>query len=422
MNTHKFVSLCLLVAVALSVACSNGKRASVTETDWPVIDDPMFQSSRAEVDRKPDQPGGYVNLAAAYMKQARKTGDFFLNANAQRAVTRALELDANNIPARKLDASLHLANHRFHQAIDAATKLKDELPADSYVYGLLSDAYVEIGDYDNAVKAAQQMVDMKPGTASYSRVAQLRSLHGDHKGAVEMFTQAARAADPNDIETRSWCLVQLGDEYWKHGDYPVAERTYDEALSINPGYFLAIVSKGRVRASLGDLASAERLLTDVQSNLPNANATLMLGDIFTERGERDKATQQYERFDAIQVKLGDAADHRRLVISWAERGKIDDALELARREYAAEKSVYSADLLAWSLFKAGKADEAVNYSREAIRLNTVDARLLFHAGMIAKASGNRAEAKRLLTAALNLSPSFDILNAHEARSALKDLA
>ncbi|HKP70010.1 MAG TPA: tetratricopeptide repeat protein, partial [Pyrinomonadaceae bacterium] len=285
-------------------------------------------------------------------------------------------------------------------------------------YGVLVDAYVETGDYDNAVKRAQKMVDLKPGTAAYSRVAQIRSLHGDHRGAVEMFSKAARAADPNDKETQSWCLVQLGDEYWKVGKFVEAEKTYDEALTNLPGYFLAVVSKGRVRASVGDFASAEQLLTDVQADLPNANAILMLGDIYTLRGEVEKAARQYEQFDAIQEKLGTAADHKRLVLSWADRGMVDKALALAKSEYAAEKSIHSADLMAWSLYRAGRATEATVFIREAMRLNTIDARLLFHAGMIAKENGDLLEAKRLLTKALKQNPAFDLVGAEEARDAV----
>jgi len=175
--------------------------------------DPGFQSAQAEIERDPNSSRGYTKLAALYMKESRRTGDFSLNANAQEAVAHALELDPTDVPARKLEASLHLANHRFSKAIDAAKELQAEYPRDSFVYGLLSDAYVELGDYDKAVDAAQTMVDLKPGTASYSRVAQIRTLHGDHRGAIEMFQRAARIADPADKETQSWCLVQLGDEY-----------------------------------------------------------------------------------------------------------------------------------------------------------------------------------------------------------------
>ena len=409
-----FFAVMLVVVVASS--CSFNKTAL---TASPIAyGDPIFQSAYAEIQRVPESPMGYVNLAMLYMKEARKTGEFELNDKAADAVARAIELEPSNIPARKLEASLHLAHHRFAEAIDAAMKLQAETPYDSFVYGVLADAYIEIGDYEKAVAAAQKMVDLKPGTASYSRVAQLRSLHGDHNGAIDMFTQAARASDPNDKETQSWCLAQLGDEYWKVGKYAEAEKVYDEALANFPNYFLAIVSKGRVRASLGDLATAEKLLTDVQTELPNANAIHLLGDIYTVRGEMDRANEQYEKFDRMQEKLGTAADHKKIVISFADRGKTDAALEMAQQEYTSEKSIHSADLLAWSLFKAGRSKDATQYIREAMRLGTKDARLYYHAGMIAKANGERREAKRLIETALNMNPGFDIVQANEARRSL----
>lgn len=420
------ISTRLLLAILLAAfAASSCSIHDTALNDGPIASvqtaDPIFQKALTEIERVPDSPLGYVNLAMLYMKESRKTGEFALNDKAADAVAKALEIDPTNIPALKLEASLHLAHHRFAEAIGAAMKLQAVAPDDSYVYGILADAYIETGDYEKAIEAAQKMVDLKPGTASYSRVAQLRALHGDHNGAVDMFKQAARAADPNDIETQNWCLVQLGDEYWKHGKFSEAERTYDEALRNFPGYFLALVSKGRVRASVGDLDGAEQLFLQAQTKVPNANAILMLGDIYTLRGDTERANGQYEEFDSIQAKLGVAADHKRLVLSWAARGKIDKALELATSEYAAEKSINSADLLAWSLFKAGRSREAQPYITEAMRLKTNDARTLYHAGMIARANGDGGEARRLLSAALKTNPSFDLVEAVEARKALTEM-
>ena len=414
-STVYFVVLLILVLGSLS-ACTRQEPAAAH-----AIATADMASAKMAIEKSPDSPLAYVNLATVLMKEARKTGDFSLTVKAQDAVSRALELDPGDVPARKLEASLHLANHRFSKAVEAANKLRDEHPSDSFVYGVLADAYVETGDYEKAIESAQKMVDLKPGTASYSRVAQIRSLHGNHKGAVEMFTAAARASDPNDKETQSWCLVQLGDEYWKTGKYTEAEKVYDEALANYPDYFLALVSKGRVRASVGDYVAAERILIEAQAKVPNANATLLLGDIYTLRGEKEKADRQYEQFDQMQEKLGDAADHKRLVISWADRGVIEQALEMAESEYAAEKSIHSADLLAWSLYKAGRANEARRYSVEAMRLGTNDARTLYHAGMIAKATGDRSGAKRLLGNALKFNPAFDLIQTGEAQKALAEL-
>jgi len=413
-----FARWCLVAVISsLGVSCSTKLR---TTTDAAEYSDPKFKNAQAEIEREPNSPRGYINLAAFFMKESRRTGDFSLNANAEVAVAKALELAPDDIPARKLEASLHLANHRFTKAVDAALAMKAELPRDSFVYGLLADAYVEIGDYTKAVEAAQTMVDLKPGTASYSRVAQIRSLHGDHQGAIEMFLQAARIADPADKETQSWCLVQLGDEYWKGGKFAEAEKIYDEALQNFPGYFFATVSKGRVRASVGDYETAERLLTEVQARGPNAKAMLMLGDIYELRGEDDKAREQYEKFEAFEKELGNAADHNRLALSLADRGRIDEALAIARKEYEIEPSIYSADLLGWCLYKSGDLADAKKYVLEAMRLNTSDPRILFHAGMIARAEGDKSGGNQLLKSALERNPAFDLLRSRDARSALAE--
>ncbi len=62
--------------------------------------------------------------------------------------------------------------------------------------------------------------------------------------------------------------------------------------------------------------------------------------------------------------------------------------------------------------------EAQGAMNEALRLGTADAKLFYHAGMIARAAGERASARQFLTRALTLSPQFDPLQASIARSAL----
>jgi len=380
--------------------------------------DASIVKAREAVTAAPDIAIGYTNLAASLMKKSRETGDFSLNLEAQNAVARAREIAPNDAAARKLEASLHLANHRFKEAIEASKKLIAEFPSDPFGYGVLSDAYVETGDYKPAIEAAQKMVDIRPSTTSYARVGQLRSLHGDHKGALEMFTEAARISNPDDQETRAWCLVQLGDEHWKHGKYAEAEKVYDEALQIFPNYFLANVSKGRVRASVGDLAEAERILLEVVSRAPNANALKLLGDIAAIQSDEARSKQFRDQYEALEIKLGDAADHNGYGFFLADNGKLDQGTALARDEYAKEPNIKSAHLLAWCHLKNGNIADAEKLIREAMRLKTNDARMMFHAGMIAKAAGKQAESTRLLKSAIELNPAFDLLKAREAKAAL----
>lgn len=416
MNIKNYLPIILL---SLLLSGCAAKQIAVTENLPPSIASPAdaaITKAREAITTVPRSAMGYTNLAASLMKKSRETGDFALNLEAQDAIKRALEISPNDTVARKLEASLHLANHRFTEAVYASKKLIAEFPSDPFAYGVLSDAYVETGDYKQAIDAAQKMVDIRPSTTSYSRVGQLRSLHGDHKGAVKMFTDAARISDPKDTETRAWCLVQLGDEFWKHGKYVEAEKVYDEALQIFPNYFLANVSKGRVRSSVGDLAGAERILLDVLSRVPNAHALKLLGDIAAIQKNEERAKQFRDEFEALEIRLGDAADHNGYGFFLADNGKLEEAATLATDEYAKEPNIKSAHLLAWCHYKNGNIADAEKLIAEAMRLKTNDARMLFHAGMIAKAAGKQAESVRLLRTAIELNPAFDLLKAREAKN------
>ncbi len=65
--------------------------------------------------------------------------------------------------------------------------------------------------------------------------------------------------------------------------------------------------------------------------------------------------------------------------------------------------------------------EAKRAISEAMRLKTKDGRIFYHAGMIEKGLGNKRAAADYLQKALRLSPSFDILQAEVAKSALQEL-
>lgn len=384
--------------------------------------DPEIAKAQMLIEEMKDSPVGYNRLATIYIKKARETGDFSLNAKAENAVDEALKIKADDAVARKLKASLQLTFHRFDVALELGKQLEKDFPKDAFILGVLTDANVELGNYETAFEYGQKMIDTKPNTASYARAAHLRSLDGAHDGAVELFKQAARSADPTDKETQSWCLVQLADELWKNGKYAEAEKVYDEALFVFPNYYLALAGKGRVRAAQGDFENAIKLLTDANNRVPNVETAILLGDIFTKQGDAEKAKQQYELVEVIEQKIGVNNDQKRLAMLWADQNiKLDEALVIATREFELRKDIFTADTLAWVLYKKGNFAEAKKASNEAMRLKSNDARILYHAGMIEKELGNKTEAVRLLKKTLATNPKFDILQAEIAQKTLQEL-
>ncbi len=383
--------------------------------------DPQLQKIQRAIERAPDDPKGYNSLSAAYMKKARETGDFGFNAKAETALNRSFELNssADNYDAIRLKAMLLLAYHRFGEALEAARRAQEIRPGDPQNYGAMTDALVELGDYPGAFKAAQTMMDIRPGTASYSRVSYMRELQGDTQGAVESMRAAAEAS--GDPETAAWCRVQLGDLLLNSGKATAADLEFDNALRILPGYYMAVAGKARARFAGGDVVSAIKFYKQAQERVPLPETAIALGDLYAKLGRADEAKSQYDLVEFIERAGSENGTYsRNIALFWANHDiKLDEALTVAQRERETRSDIYTSDTLAWCLYKKGRLTEAKISIDEALRLGTMDARLFYHAGMIEQALGNRRAAVKHLRLALKINPSFDILQADTARQTLR---
>ncbi|CAN5347569.1 tetratricopeptide repeat protein [soil metagenome] len=380
-----------------------------------------IENAQKMIEEIPDAATGYNNLAIAYIREARKSGDFSLNSKAETAVNRALEIEPDNYDAQRLQASLLLTFHKFQEGLEAGKKLQQKSPQDPFVYGVLTDANVELGNYKEAIDAAQQMVDLRPGMESYARVSHVRSLHGDSDGAIEAMKTAASIADPMDKEAKAWTVTHLGNEYFKVGRYEEAEKQYDIALKVLPDYHFALSGKGNARAAAGDYENAVKFYEQSQEKVPLTQTIIPLGDIYSKTGKPEEAKKQYDLAEFIEQKLGNT-DQRTIALLWANQDiKLDEALQIARAEHEKRKDIYTADIYAWTLYKKGQFEEAKKAITEAMRLKTKDAQIFYHAGMIEKELGNKKAAADYLQKAIKLNPAFDILQIETAKSALQEL-
>ncbi len=436
----KSSKIAILAALAIGVLVAFGfvlrgalhRRAANPETDLQLATaanreatpaDARIQAAEQAIAQSPNKPEGYNLLASAFMQKARETGDFGFNARAEGALARSLEVDPANYDATKLRAKLLLTYHRFGEALEVARSAQVLRPDDHDNYGAITDALVELGDYPAAIAAAQKMVDLRPDSASYARVSYLRSLHGDGEGAIAAMQVAVKAANPNDPEGAAWCRVHLGDELMNAGKRFEAEKEYDNALYLFPDYPLALAAKARAMIAKGDREGATKFYEQAQSRVPLPDTAVALGDLYQSLGRAEAAQRQYDLVEFIERNSAASGTYsRQLAMFWADHDeKLDEALSIAQRERSTRQDIYTCDALAWILLKNKRVAEAKKSIEEALRLGTRDARLYYHAGMIYHELGDRKNAGRYLTLALQINPHFDVRQAEFAQNSLTAL-
>src|SRR5215204_457665 len=156
-------------------------------------------------------------LGQAYLQKARETGDPGYYPKAEALFQQALASDGDDVDAIVGLGTLALARHQFSGALDWGEQARALAPYHAAAYGVIGDAQVELGRYDEAIETVQAMIDLRPDLSSYSRVSYLRELMGDREGALVAMKQAATAGSAY-VENVAWARVQLGNLRFDGGD------------------------------------------------------------------------------------------------------------------------------------------------------------------------------------------------------------
>ncbi len=382
-----------------------------------------------KVKRDPDDMVAENMLASRMLQKVRETGSADYIQSALIAAQRSLHSvpAIRNIGGLTALTRVEIATHDFTNARVHALQIVDYDPSTIGSYASLFDVLIELGEYAQADAAVQQMRKLGMDTAETEiRLGRLLFLQGDTDGAQRRFVRALafiKQLAPPPRESMAWCQWQMGEMDFSKGDYPSAEKNYRDALAIYPFYVQALSSLGRVLAARGQLSEAIVQYEQATRRFPDPTLVAALGDLYHLANRQTEADIQYALVDQIGhlSTLNGARYNRQIAIFDADHSRnAEEAYRNAEREYHDRRDIYGADTLAWTALKAGRLTEAQRAMPRALCLSTRDARLYYHAGMIAKAAGDRAKAQAYLKRALHLSPSFDPFQASLARKALAD--
>ncbi|MEA2479303.1 MAG: hypothetical protein QOJ07_1225 [Thermoleophilaceae bacterium] len=361
-------------------------------------------------------------LADAYLQKVRETGDASWYQRAATVLEAAHRRDPRDSAVATGLGTLALARHDFRAGLTWGIEAHRLAPAVVRPLGVIVDAQVELGRYDDAARTLQRMVDLKPNLASYARVSYFRELHGDLGGALAAM-RLALSAGGEAPENVAYVQTLIGTLEFGRGRLGAARLAYREALARVPGYVPARAGVARVDAAQGRLGAAIDGYRRVVERLPLPEYAIALGDTELAAGRTADARSDYGLVRAEQRLLAVSGVNTdvELAIFEADHGDPARAVALARRGYAAAPSVRSSDALGWALTRAHRASAGLAYARRALALGSRDPAFLYHAGIAARDAGHTAEARAWLARAVSLNPRFAPINGPRARRAVEAL-
>jgi tetratricopeptide (TPR) repeat protein len=363
--------------------------------------------ARKRIGKNPKDFEAYNALALALSRRARETSDVNFYTEADEALRRSFEISPDNFDGERTHVWLLLGKHEFAAALEAAKKLNKRMPDDVMLYGFLTDANVELGNYKDAEAAAQWMLDLRAGNIpGLTRAAYLRELFGDVDGALDLMEMAYQSTPLAESEDRAWVLTQMAHLNLTIGKSDQAENLLQQALEIFPGYHYALGNLAKVRIQQKRYAEAVALLRQRYQAAPHAENLYELAEALQLAGrdeEAKKAFAEFEKKSLLESYRADNSNHE-LIFYYADHANEPaKALEVAEREFARRHDVYTLDSYAWALYSNGRFEESRKQIETALAVGIRHAKLFRHAGEIALQCGDRARAQQYLKQSAELS-------------------
>src|SRR5690242_5635642 len=257
-----------------------------------------MQAARKLIEKNPKNFEAYNALALALSRRARETSDVRFYAQAEEALQKSFAIQPENFDGQRTHVWLLLGKHEFAAALGEAKKLNKRLPDDVMLYGFLTDANVELGNYREAERAAQWMLDLRPGNLpGLTRAAYLRELFGDVEGSLELMQMAYQSTPPHEVEDRAWILSQIGHLQLMSGKITEAENTLQQALAIFPGYHYALGNLAKVRIEQKRYGAAVDLLQQRYRAAPHAENLYDLAEALELARRTEEAKKAFAEFE-----------------------------------------------------------------------------------------------------------------------------
>ena len=211
------------------------------------------------------------------------------------------------------------------------------------------------------------------------------------------------------------------------GQLDAARKQFETALKLNPRDIHAAMGLAQTQVAANKLDDAVQTLTQAKAVRAEPPLLAMLGDLATKMNNLDEAKKFYADAEAGMLTettnpASAKAHSRERVRFYLDRNiHLKEALQLAKEELNQRADSLTYDTLAWAYYKNGQSKEAKEACEQAMKLNSKDAGILYHCGVIHHALGDNDKALELLQQALQINPHFSMLDADRAKELIETI-
>jgi tetratricopeptide (TPR) repeat protein len=346
--------------------------------------------------------------AAELCRKARDREDLPLYDQAQSAIDRTLKLDPGNFEAQKLTVLVLTGKHEYARGLKLAKELNQNIPDDIGVWGLLVDLNMALGDYDDAVKDAQWILNLRRNSSlGFTKAATLRETYGDLTGAMEYYQEANRRTPLSDVSEKTWLVTRMARIQRLSGQTRQAGEMLTGALQSYPESQLALAELARLRESEGNYKEAAQLFERRYGAVPSPANLYDFAQAVAKAGDRERADALFKDFESKAMAVVSQPDNANadLLFYYADRqNKPAEALKIGEQEFDVGHSFQTLDAYAWALQRNGRLKDAKTQIDRVLTAGARDPDYFCHAARIAESLGDQAGAKHYANESARLDP------------------
>jgi putative PEP-CTERM system TPR-repeat lipoprotein len=335
-----------------------------------------------------------VFLARYYLreKQLEKT-DLLLEEAIRIAPRQPMLLD--------LQGRALMARRQYERALSPLNELITRSPDSMLGRALLAEAYLELGQIDNArrqlVLVLEKQAYYLPALVQMARV-ELQS--GHYEQALEYANRVQK------VQPDLYVGYELsGDAWMARKNDTKARAAYTQAWERKPSTALAIKLSAAAKRSGKPEEATKPLLGWLKDHPDDAMVRQVLGTTYQGLGQASKAAEAYEKVLALEPENVVALNN----LAWLySLDKDPRALGLAERAYRAKPdNAGIQDTYGWLLVQQGQLDKGRHQLKQAMKKLSGVPEVRYHYAVALLKSGEEKEARLMLGKLLEESRSFE---------------